>query len=144
MTTAPKWVRPVAIVALLWNLLGCIAYLADVTLSAADVAKLPSAQQALYAARPAWSISATAIAVWGGAAGCVGLIMRERWATWLLIASLAGVILQDLWLFVLSDAAARTGAAAIVLQGVVLVVSVALVLLARKATAQGWLGSPST
>ena len=139
MTATPKWFRPVAIVALLWNLLGCAAYLADVMLSPADLAKLPEAQQALYASRPAWSISATAIAVWAGAAGCVGLIMRKRWATWLLAASLAGVIVQNVWLFVLSDAARQTGAVAFVLQGVVFVVSVALLVLARKASAQGWL-----
>jgi hypothetical protein len=139
MTAAPKWFRPVAIVALLWNLLGCAAYLADVMLSPADLAKLPEAQQALYASRPAWSISATAIAVWAGAAGCVGLIMRKRWATWLLAASLAGVIVQNVWLFVLSDAARQTGAVAFVLQGLVFVVSVALLVLARKASAQGWL-----
>ena len=139
MTATPKWFRPVAIVALLWNLLGCAAYLGDVMMSPADLAKLPEAQQALYASRPAWSISATAIAVWGGAAGCVGLIMRKRWATWLLAASLAGVIVQNVWLFVLSDAARQTGAVAFVLQGVVFVVSVALLVLARKASAQGWL-----
>jgi len=139
MTATPRWFRPVAIVALLWNLLGCAAYLADVMMSPADIAKLPTAQQALYASRPAWSISATAIAVWGGAAGCVGLIMRKRWAMWLLAASLAGVIVQNLWLFVLSDAAKETGAVAFVLQGVVLVVSVALLALARRASARGWL-----
>jgi len=139
MPTPPKWFRPVAIVALLWNLLGCAAYLADVTLSPADIAKLPPAQQALYATRPAWAISATAIAVWGGAAGCVGLIMKKRWATWLLVASLACVLVQNLWLFVLSDAARETGAIAFILQGVVLIVSIALVVLARKASAQRWL-----
>lgn len=139
MPATPKWFRPVAVVALLWNLLGCAAYLADVTLSPADIAKLPPAQQALYATRPAWAISATAIAVWGGAAGCIGLIMRKRWATWPLIASLAGVLVQNVWLFLLSDAAKETGAIAFVLQGVVLIVSVALVVLSRKATAQHWL-----
>ena len=139
MTATPKWFRPVAIVALLWNLLGCAAYLGDVMLSPADLAKLPEAQQALYASRPAWAISATAIAVWAGAAGCVGLILRKRWATWLLATSLAGVIVQNIWLFVLSDAARQTGAVAFVLQGVVFVVSVALLVLARKASAQGWL-----
>ena len=30
MNPAPRWYLPVAIVALAWNLLGCLAYLADV------------------------------------------------------------------------------------------------------------------
>ena len=138
MEQAPKWYTPVAVVALLWNFFGCAAYLSDVMLTPEDVAKMSDAQQALHAARPAWSVAATAIAVWFGAAGCIGLIMRKRWATPLLLVSLAGVIAQDVWLFALSDAAAQTGAAAMVLQGVVLAVAIGLVVLARKAAARGW------
>lgn len=139
MEQPPKWYMPVAVVALLWNLMGCVAYLMDVRLTPDDVAKMSDAQQAMYAARPAWSIAATAIAVWAGAAGCVGLIMRKRWATPLLVASLAGVIGQDVWLFALSGSASQAGAAGFVLQGLVLVVAVALVMLARKAAARGWI-----
>lgn len=139
MEQAPKWFLPVAIAALLWNLLGCAAYLSDVMLKPEDVAKMSAAQQALYAARPAWSVAATAIAVWGGAAGCVGLIMRRRWATPLLVVSLAAVIVQDAWLFVLSGAAAQTTPVAVVLQGLVLLIAIGLVLLARTAAAQGWI-----
>ncbi len=135
---APKWFLPVAIVALLWNLLGCMAYLSDVMLKPEDIAKLTPTQQALYAARPAWSVAATAIAVWAGAAGCLALILRRRWAKPLLLASLVGVIGQDIALFALSSARAQIGMTAIVLQGLVLVVAIALVLLARKANARGW------
>jgi hypothetical protein len=60
MEQAPKWFGPVASAALLWNLLGCAAYLSDVMLTPEDVATMSAAQQALYAARPAWSVAATA------------------------------------------------------------------------------------
>ena len=73
MSSSPKWFRPVAVIALLWNLAGCAAYLADVSLSPAQISAMSPAQQALYAERPAWSVAATAIAVWVGAAGCLGL-----------------------------------------------------------------------
>ena len=136
MEQAPKWFKPAAIAALLWNLLGCFAYLSDAMLTADDIAKLTAAEQALYAARPSWSVAATAIAVWGGAAGCLGLIVRRRWATPLLMASLAGVILQDISLFLLSGDARTT---ALALQGLVLLIAIGLVLLARKASARGWL-----
>ena len=139
MNKAPKWYMPVAIVALLWNLIGCAAYLADVTLTPEDVAKMSAAQQALYNSRPAWAVAATAIAVWGGAAGCVGLILRRRWATPLLIASLAGLIVQDIGLFGMTDVVAQEGPKVLVLQGLVLLIAIGLVLLARKATARGWL-----
>jgi hypothetical protein len=139
MTTRPKWYLPVAIAALFWNLLGCAAYLADVMLTPDDIATMSAAQQALYASRPMWAVSATAIAVWGGAAGCVGLVWRKRWATPLLMASLAGLIVQDVGLFVLTDSASLAGPVALILQGVVLLVAIGLVFLSRKATAQGWI-----
>ena len=139
MQQAPKWFLPVAIVALLWNLLGCVAYLADVMITPEALAKMTAAQQAMYHARPAWSVGATAIAVWGGAAGCVGLIMRKRWATPLLIASLAALVVQDVSLYMLTSANAGPDMDAAALQGCVLLIGVGLVLLARKATAQGWI-----
>jgi hypothetical protein len=120
-------------------LLGCAAYLADVSISPEQVGKMSPAQQALHAARPTWSVAATAIAVWLGAAGCVGLIVRKKWATWLLLASLAGVVAQDVWLFVLSGATSEAGSIAFVLQGLVLAVSVGLVVLSRRASSEAWL-----
>lgn len=140
MRPTPKWYLPVTIVALLWNAFGCFAYLSDVTMSPEAIAKLTPAQQQMYASRPAWAVAATAIAVWFGAAGCLGLVLRRRWATGLLLASLLGVIVQDLALFLLSGAAAAAGPVAYVLQGCVLVVSILLVWLARTAAARGWLG----
>ena len=102
MTVRPKWFLPVSILALVWNLMGCAAYLSDAMLTAEDIAAMDATQQALYNSRPAWAVAATAVAVWGGAAGSLALILRKRWAQPLLIASLLGVIVQDIGLFVLS------------------------------------------
>lgn len=137
MNTAPKWFLPVAVIALLWNLLGCMAYLGDAMMSPDDVARLDAAQQALRAERPAWSVAATAVAVWAGAAGSLGLILRRRWATPLLAVSLLGVIVQDYSLFVLGSAGADT--VALALQGLVLLIAIGLLLLARRASRLGWL-----
>ncbi len=138
MSSPPKWFKPVAIVALLWNLLGCFAYLSDVSLTPEDVAKMSAAQQALYNARPAWAVAATAIAVWGGALGSIGLIFRKRWSHALLALSLLGVIVQDVALFGLTDAASQAGPVALTLQGIVLLVAIGLVMLSRKAIKNGW------
>lgn len=137
MNAPPKWYLPISIVALLWNLMGCAAYLSDVMLTAEDVAKLSAEMQALYAARPGWSVAATAIAVWGGALGCIGLIWRQRWSAMALYASLAGVVAQDISLFALSGVSAPP--AAMMMQGLVLAIGIGLVVLARKAIAAGWM-----
>jgi hypothetical protein len=139
MNKAPKWFLPVAGLALLWNLVGCAAYLSDVMLTAEDVAKMSEAQQALYASRPAWAVAATAIAVWGGALGCVGLLLRKRWSLPLLAASLIALVVQNLGLFVISDAASLVGPEVFALQGMVMLIAIGLVLLARRAIARGWI-----
>jgi hypothetical protein len=135
--TSPKWYMPVAIIALLWNLIGCAAYLMDVTLTPEALGAMPPDQQALYAARPAWAVAVYAIAVWGGALGCVGLVMKKRWAKGALLASLLGLIAQDIALFGMSPVAIETPVYA--LQGIVLMIAVLLLLLANKAVRQGWL-----
>ena len=139
MSSAPKWFMPIAIAALLWNLLGCLAYLHDVMLTPADIAAMTPEQQAMYAARPAWAVAATATAVWGGALGCIGLLLRKRWSVFVLALSLAGVIVQDVAMFAMSGSIASLGPVPLVLQGIVLVVAVWLVLLARKAARLHWI-----
>ncbi|MFZ2490844.1 MAG: hypothetical protein WA208_05115 [Thermoanaerobaculia bacterium] len=139
MTQPPKWFRVVAILALLWNLIGCAAYLSDVMMTPEAAAKLSAAQQELYNSRPSWAVAATATAVWLGALGSFGLIVRKRWATILLAVSLLGVLVQNYWLFLASPAASVTGPAAMAIQGVVLIISIALVALSLRAAKRGWL-----
>lgn len=139
MTQPPKWFKVVAILALLWNLLGCAAYLMDAMMTAEDVAALSPAQQELYSARPSWAVSATAVAVWLGALGSLALILRKRWATILLVASLLGVLVQDYWLFLASDAARISGPSVVMMQAFLLLVSSALVALSLHASKRGWL-----
>lgn len=139
MSKAPKWFLPVVIVALLWNLMGCAAYLSDAMLSAADVAKMSEAEKLMYDTRPAWSIAGTAVGVWLGALGCVALILRKSWAVPLLLLSLLGVIVQDVWLFVLAPKTDLVNGAVYGLQAMVLLISIGLASLARSAKASGWL-----
>ena len=135
----PRWFKVVAVVALLWNLLGCMAFAMDLRLTPEDVAALPEAQQALYAARPGWAVVATGIAVIGGALGCLGLLLGRKWAFVLLVLSLAGILVQDYGLFVLADGASLAGPAAMIMQAIVLAVGIGLALLGRKGIARRWL-----
>lgn len=139
MRSVPKWYLPATVAALLWNLLGCAAYLHDVTLSPEDLAAMDAGMRSLYDSRPAWAVGATAVAVWGGAAGCLGLILRRRWSLPLLWVSLLGLVVQDIGLFGMTDVVAVAGFVPVVLQGLVLLIAVALILLARKAGRLGWL-----
>ena len=139
MDKVPRWFMIAAGVALLWNLLGCFAFVSDLRLSTEDIARLPEAQQALYNARPGWAVASTGLAVFGGVLGCIGLLIRQRWALPVFVASLAGILIQDFGLFILADGASLAGSTAVVLQGVVLLVGVGLIILSRNGIARGWL-----
>jgi len=52
--------------------------------------------------------------------------------------SLAGVIVQDVALFGMTEVVSTSGPTVVVLQGLVLVVAIALVMLARTAVRRGW------
>lgn len=139
MNQPPKWFKVVAILALLWNLLGCAAYLADAMMTPEAAAKLSPAQQELHRLRPSWSVGATAVAVWLGALGSVGLILRKRWATIFLALSLAGVIVQDSWFFVAANVVRSEGGSVVIMQGLVLIIAIALVALSLRAAKRSWL-----
>ena len=135
----PKWYMPVAIIALIWNLLGCMAYLADVMITPDMLAQLTPAQQEMYAARTWWGVAGTAVAVWFGAAGSLGLVLRMKWARILLLLSLVGVIVQDIGIFVVAKGVEAAGTTGLVLQAIVLIVAYALLRLAGLAVARAWI-----
>jgi hypothetical protein len=139
MVAVPGWFKQVGWAALLWNLLGCLALFADLRLAPVDIARLPEAQQALHAARPGWAVIATAVAVAAGALGSLGLLLRRRWALPLLLASLLGIVVQDVAMFVLVGGARLAGPVAVALQAMVLVIGVALAWLAWWGSRSGWL-----
>lgn len=139
MNKPPGWFTVAAVIALLWNIAGCVAFAMDLAITPEDVAKLPEAQQTLYNSRGTWTVAATGLAVIAGAIGCIGLLLRRKWALPVFVASLAGVLVQDVGMFVLVNGAKLGGAFTVVLQAVVLVVAIALILLSRKAIAHGWL-----
>lgn len=139
MNKPPSWFKVVAVVALLWNLLGCVALFSDLRLSPEALAQMPQSQQALYAARPAWAVAATAVAVFGGVLGCIGLLLRKKWSFLVLVLSLLGILVQDFALFVLADGATLAGPVAIGMQAFVLAVGIGLVFLSHKGIARSWL-----
>lgn len=140
MSPAPKWLTPLAVIAILWNLLGVMAYVSDMMLTAEDVAQMEPGMRGLYDSRTWWSTSGTAVAVWGGTAGSVGLLLRKAWARPLLIGSLVGLIVQDIGMLLTPDFLRIAGPTVLMLQAMVLCFAVGLMFLSHVATTRGWLG----
>lgn len=80
----------IAALGLLWNLMGCLNYVMQT--NADFVAQMSEAYQVIINGRPAWATAAFALAVFGGAVGCILLLLRRRVAGAVLVLSLIGII----------------------------------------------------
>ncbi len=143
MTTPNKpsiffWI--ISALAFFWNLLGVFAYISQAYWTEEDIAKFTEAEQAFYHASPAWATAAFAIAVFAGAAGCLALLLRKKWATTLFIVSLLAVIAQQVYTYIISsDGLTLFGENQLVMPIFIVILAIFLVWYSRKAKANGWI-----
>lgn len=125
------WV--IATAALIWNLFGVMAYYMQVTATPEQLAQAYDPEQvALLLAVPSWATSASAMATTFGALGCVLLLLRKSLAVPAFIVSLVGIIVQDVYLFGLSDSIAKFGNFPLIMQTIVLLVAIGLIWYSRS------------
>ena len=147
----PAWYWIVAAGSLLWNVFGAFVFAVMVLMvtgtfdiaSEEAMANLTEAQRAqtvttkeVILGTPMWSNIAFAFAVGCGVAGSVALLMRRRIATPLFIVSLAGVLVQNAYNYLLSDAVAKIGVG---LSPVVILIAIALVPYSMFCGKKAWL-----
>jgi hypothetical protein len=133
----PTWFWVVAVIALLWNLLGCMAYVMEVTKTEEAIAALPAAEQALYAEIPAWATAAFALAVFGGALGCVALLLRKSWAVPLFVVSLIALCIQMYHSLFMIDSIAVYGPGSAAMPAMVILIAIALLVASRRWSTRG-------
>ncbi|SFR05922.1 hypothetical protein [Poseidonocella sedimentorum] len=76
---------------LVWNLMGCLNFI--VQMNQDVVAQMSELYQLIIKSRPFWATIAFAVAVFGGAVGCILLLLRRRVAKQVLLVSLIGIAL---------------------------------------------------
>jgi len=135
----PRSFYIIGIAALIWNLIGVMAYVMQVTMSDAAIAALPEEQQAFIQNSPVWVTAAYAIAVNAGALGCVLLLVRQSWAYLVLVVSFAGIVIQNLYGYFMGGAVEVYGAAGVGLSVAVLAIGAFLIWYTKGATDKGWL-----
>lgn len=135
----PKWFTVAAAFALVWNLLGVMAFIGQMTMTAEMLAELPPAEQALYESVPFWATIAFACAVFGGALGSLALLMKKSLAQPLLILSLAGVAVQMFHAFFISNSFEVFGPGGAIMPAMVLIIAIVLVRFVEKAKVNNWL-----
>lgn len=128
----PIWFWIVSVIALVWNILGIGAYFAHVSMTPEIMAALPQEQQDMYAKLPVWYMIVFALAVFGGTLGCMGLLLRKKWAYLILLISAVAVVIQMSYVvFGINMPNPMTP--------LVIIVSLALVYFSKYATKKGWL-----
>jgi len=129
----------IAIVLLLWNLIGDAAYLTQVTADLDKMAATDPSTADAFRAMPKWAWAAYAIAVWVGTAGAVALLIRSPFAAPLFAVSLAGVIVQFGWTFLGYGLIAKTDASTVIFPLVIAAITLFSMLYARAKTRDGTL-----
>ena len=130
------WFLPVAALALVWNLMGVVAYLSQMTM---DLSVLEDAQRAFYESIPAWATAAFAIAVFAGVAGSVGLLLKKRWAIRVLVISCFGIVVQMTHSLLLGNGLDVFGTSALILPLVTLAIGLALIGFAILSRNRAWI-----
>lgn len=135
----PAWFWILSIVALIWNIMGVMAYLADAYMPEEVLTALPEVQQELYTGRPSWVTAAFAIAVFAGLLGCILLLLRKKLAKTMFLLSLLAVLVQNAYAFFMSNTIEVMGYQALYFPILIIIVAIALVVFTKKATEKGWL-----
>ena len=80
----------ISILMLVWNLMGGINFV--VQLDPEMISSYPESEQAIIQGRPLWATIGFAASVFGGAVGCILLMLKRASAIYLFIVSLLGTI----------------------------------------------------
>ncbi|MDH3743422.1 MAG: hypothetical protein OER56_17680 [Hyphomicrobiales bacterium] len=123
---------------LIWNGLACVNFFLQ--MNADMVASFPETHRAIIVGRPLWATAGFAIAVFGGALGCLLLLLRKSAAKFLLIVSLLGVVLTMVHSFRIAGSTAGFSPFEMLVMIVLpLVVAAFLFWYAKRAERKGWI-----
>ena len=130
------WV--VAVLFVLWGLIGCSMYLMEMTMSDQAYAEAFGAElAAVRDVYPTWALAGYAIAVWSGLLAAILFLLRKRLSVTVFMISLVAAVIGFIPTFtnsVLRDAA---GSSFWVMPLIVIVIGIIEILYSRKQAAAG-------
>lgn len=133
----PRYSIVIAIVLLLWNLMGLAAFAMQYTADLTELAKSDPVTAQAFAAMPAWVWIAYAIAVGAGTLGAVLLLMKKATAASLFLLSLIAVVVQFGYTFLGTDLLALKGPSVIAFPAFIVVMAIIQLLYARNLVGKG-------
>lgn len=135
---APWHLWVVGIVTLLWNAMGAFDYVMTQTRNEEYMSAFTPEQLEFFYGLP-WLVDfAWALAVWGGLAGSLLLLLRKSLAVRILLASFLAMVVTTIHNFVLSNGMEVMGdTASLVFSALIFLVALALFLYARAMCGRG-------
>jgi len=137
--TLPSWFKTFAIVSLVWNLMGVMAFITQLLMTPEALVALPQAEQDLIANTPLLATIAFAFAVFGGAIGCLALLMKKTIAVAWFTFSLLGIAVQMFHAFFILNSFVVFGPGGLIMPIMVVVWAIGLLMVARNAKSEHWL-----
>lgn len=144
MTTTNKpsvgyWI--IAVIALIWNLMGVFAFFGQTVLLTDEAKELLTPEQVtLIEGTPSWITIVFAIAVFSGLLGCIMLLIKKKLATPLFLLSLIAVLIQNIYVWTATNAAEVYGTVqGYVMPMIVIIICIFLYLYSKSAAKKGWL-----
>ncbi len=133
------WFWVIGIVCLIWNLMGVMAFVMQITMTPETLAALPEAERTMYEATPAWLLVAFAVAVFGGTLGGIFLLMKKILAIIIFKISLVGILIQMYYNFFVIKAIDIYGPGGMIMPIMVLIVAIFLIWYSASAKTKGWI-----
>ena len=139
---APVHLWIVGALGLAWNGFGAYDYVMTKSHGEAYMASLGmTPEQIAYTnAMPAWMTAVWAVGVWGAVLGTVLLLMRNKLAVPVFLASLAGFLISLVYEYVIAPMPGISTPGIFALQGVILAGCVFFLWYATLARRKGWIG----
>ena len=137
--SVPLWFWGIAVVALLWNIIGCVILLSEVFAQEAMMESMTEAQKAWSRSTPSWIYFVFAISVSAGVAGSICLLMRKRMSIQLFTVSFVAVLIQMVYTMLIAGGLQIMGPSGAVMPAVVVMLSIAWLLLSLYFKGKGWL-----
>ena len=136
----PTWFWIIAIISVLWNIMGIISFMAHTFISDEVLKTLSVEEQSLYNDYPLWTSIIFIVAVLSGLLGSVALLARKKISLLIFQISLVAIVIQMTHNIFFTPSIAVFGLAqAITMPIIVIVYAVFLVWFSKYSIAKNWL-----
>lgn len=136
----PTWFRILAVLALIWNLIGCFMWCMEMFVQEAMIESMTEAQKEWVRSIPHWLYAVYFAAVGFGVLGSIGLLARKSWAVPIFAVSLVLVLIQMLYPTLIAGGLQAMGPESLIMPAIVITLATFLLWLAVLAKRNSWIG----